>query len=216
LDSESKDEAHEDRATIVRKKLLAAAQATRIAEQMIAGRLPSPEEWAQLVSKALGGNEVPVDVAMRMQLELCDKWGMTVTEAETALHMACGEVDLGAPLCAEVCLHLYRQAGLCKTAVDIGDCWLPSQFDARELFEEIEVAAAKAAAAISGEEHDSVAISDILKPSVTLGDLQIVKHAAREWRTMQGHVEQNLESILDSAEMCLPQEFRKVEYTSHY
>ena len=73
--------AKENKQAAIRKKLRAAAYATQVAEEMIAGRLPSPEEWAQLLSRALG-KVVPVDAAMRMQVELCDKWGMTATEAE--------------------------------------------------------------------------------------------------------------------------------------
>ena len=100
----------------------------------------SPQEWTQLVSKALG-RPVTTEVAMRMQVEVCEKYGVTETEAETALHVCLGEVDLGAPLCSEVMLHLYRQAGVVRDHLreeELGPTWRPSQFDGRTMGEEVD------------------------------------------------------------------------------
>ena len=52
-------------------------------------------------------------------------------------------------------------------------------------------------------------ISDILSAHYTLGEVNVVKHNPREFRSLQGRVEQNLDSIFGMIQVCLPEEMRK-------
>lgn len=189
-----------DARTRVRRRLTGAVHATHAVEELAMSRIPSEEEWTQLLSLALK-RPMTREMAMRVQVQLCTQCEISVTEAETALLMCCGEFDLGAPLSAEVLLHLLRCAGVCRSDAELGGCWIPAQFDVEETsFGEA------LAEALSGEDDGKVYLDDVLHPGMAFQQVEIVKHTLREWRNMQGRVVQGLDQIVDSLEALLPRE----------
>ena len=52
-------------------------------------------------------------------------------------------------------------------------------------------------------------IDDLLGSAYTLSEVKIVKHAPREFRSLQGRVEQSLDSLFHMIQTCLPVELRK-------
>jgi len=179
----------------LRHRLMGAVHTTHIVEDMAddpAYRCPTDEEWQQLIEHALC-RKVTFEVAMRMQVYMCRDLELTITEAETALLVCAGGFDLGAPLCAEVTLHLVRSMEMSKV-VDLGPCWVPSQFDDDE------------------EGHNSRKLRDVLIDGVSYSNVRIVKHIDREFRGAQGRAKQSWDSLTDdivgSIEELLPAELR--------
>lgn len=135
----------------------------------------SDEDWRQLVSRALG-KDIGMDTAMRMQFSICEQWGLTIAEAETAMMLLCGRFDIGAQLSAEVVLHFYRRAGIFDTDVDLGKFWSPTSFDPQN--------------------EGSDRLQEVLQPGRKVGKVEVLVHKKKEQHTSVGRLEQRYEACL--------------------
>jgi len=171
-----------------RGKWQKASMVTRLAVGLEKQRLPSDNEWASLMSRALD-KEVAPEQARRIQSAMQINMNLSGQQVEDMLLMMCGRRDIGNHLSAEIAMHLYRKIGILDSNMDT----------------------LASASKLAGDPSDLGDVMDALDVADLFGDskdylndwclhssfepVQILKHKAKEDRDMQGRVEQQFEGI---------------------